>query len=175
VAASPPDGIVLKHDRDLTGRAYQIWVRRTLMLVPTAIILAALLGVLGQRPATSVAASTDASLGVYAPEHLRGGLLFEARFDIAARADLEDARLVLDDGWLEGMSINTIEPSPSYETSRDGKLELDLGHIASGESYRLYMQFQVLPTSVGRRSADVALWDGDTRLLVLDRAITVLP
>jgi hypothetical protein len=112
---------------------------------------------------------------VDAPERVRGGLLFEARFDLHARTDIGDARLVLADGWLEGMSINTIEPSPSSETSRDGRLELDIGRLAAGATYRLYMQFQVLPTNVGSRSADVSLWDGTTRLLLVDRTITALP
>jgi hypothetical protein len=73
------------------------------------------------------------------------------------------------------MSINTIEPSPISQTSRDGRLQLDLGHMAAGSVYRLYMQFQVLPTNVGSRSADVTLWDSTTRILSLDRTITVLP
>jgi hypothetical protein len=35
--------------------------------------------------------------------------------------------LVLDSGWGEGVTINTIEPSPVGEASRDGKLVFDLG------------------------------------------------
>ncbi|HYX86127.1 MAG TPA: hypothetical protein VE777_14230 [Gaiellales bacterium] len=175
MAASRPQGLVLKHDRDLEGRGYQIWVRRALMLVPVTIVVLALAGVFGQRPDTSDASSADASLSVYAPAHLRGGLLWEARFHIHARADLRDAKLVLGSGWLEGMSVNTIEPSPSSETSRNGSLELDLGHIPAGGSYLLFLQFQVLATNVGRRSADVSLWDGDRRLLQIDRTVTVFP
>jgi hypothetical protein len=175
VPADPPDGIVLAHNRDLEGRRWQIWVRRGLMLVPLAIVVAALLNVFGQTRVSSTSRSAVATLGVVAPEHVRGGLLFEARFDVHARSDIADARLVLDEGWLEGMSINTIEPSPISQTSRDGRMQLDLGHMAAGSVYRLYMQFQVLPTNVGRRSADVTLWDSTTRILSLDRTITVLP
>jgi hypothetical protein len=175
VSAERPEGIVLKHDRDLESRGWQIWVRRTCMLFPAAIVVAALLNVFGQTRVTASSASAVATLGVNAPEHLRGGLLFEARFDLHARADIADARLVLDEGWLEGMSINTIEPSPISETSRDGRLQLDLGHMAAGAVYRLYMQFQVIPTNIGSRSADVTLLDGTTRLLSVDRTITVLP
>jgi hypothetical protein len=170
-----PQGIVLTHDRDLESRRWQIWVRRGLLIIPMAIVLAALLGAFGQNDIASSSASPVAALRVDAPEHLRGGLLFESRFDIQARSDIADARLVLDDGWLEGMSINTIEPSPVSETSRDGKLQLDLGRLAAGDAYRLYMQFQVIPTNVGSRSADVTLLDGDTPLLTVHRSITVLP
>jgi hypothetical protein len=170
-----PQGLVLTHDRDLDSRRWQIWVRRTLMLVPVGVVVLAVLNVFGQAPSTTTAASRVASLAVDAPERLRGGLLFEARFDVRARTDIADARLVLDEGWQEGMSINTIEPSPASETSRDGRIQLDLGRLAAGDTYRLYMQFQVIPTNVGSRSADVALLDGDTHLLSVDRTITVLP
>jgi hypothetical protein len=166
---------VLTHDRDLEARRWQIWVRRALLLVPVAIVLAALLGAFGQTTTASSATSPVATLSVDAPERLRGGLLFESRFDIQARSDISDARLVLDDGWLEGMSINTIEPSPVSETSRDGRLQLDFGRLRAGDTYRLYMQFQVIPTNVGSRSADVTLLDGDTPLLTVHRTITVLP
>jgi hypothetical protein len=175
VASDRPQGLVLKHDRDLEGRGWQIWVRRGLMLIPIALILAALLNVFGQTRATTTSGSAAATLAVDAPEHLRGGLLFQARFDVHARSDIADARLVLDDGWLEGITINTIEPSPVSETSRNGKLELDLGRVAAGDLHRLYMQFQVDPTTVGHRGANVTLMDGNTRLLTLDRAITVFP
>ena len=170
-----PQGIVLTHDRDLESRGRQIWVRRALMLIPAAIVLLAALNVFGQTRSVSSSASPVATLSVVAPERLRGGLLFESRFDVHARSDIADARLVLDDGWLEGMSINTIEPSPVSETSRNGKLQLDLGRLAAGDTYRLYMQFQVIPTNVGSRSADVTLLDGDTRIVTVDRSIAVWP
>ena len=41
--------------------------------------------------------------------------------------------------------------------------------------HRLFFEFQVDPTNVGRRSADVALYDGDTRILTVHRTITIFP
>jgi hypothetical protein len=73
------------------------------------------------------------------------------------------------------MTINTIEPSPIGEASRDGKLALDLGHIPRGQSYLLFMQLQVNPTNVGRRSQNVELFDGDRHLLTIDRTVTIFP
>ncbi len=37
------------------------------------------------------------------------------------------------------------------------------------------MQFQVNPTNVGRRSADVALYDDETPIVSVDHTLTVLP
>ena len=88
---------------------------------------------------------------------------------------LEQATLRLDPGWAEGMTINTIEPAPVGEASDDGRLSFELGHVPAGKSYVLFMQFQVNPTNVGRHSQRVELDDGKTRLLVIDRKMTVFP
>jgi hypothetical protein len=73
------------------------------------------------------------------------------------------------------MQINTIEPSPVGEASENGRLSLDLGHIPAGKSLLLFMAFQVNPTNVGRRDADVELDDGDQRILTVDRTISIWP
>src|ERR671933_121495 len=49
-------------------------------------------------------------------------------------------------------TVNTIEPSPESETSADGNLRFDLGKIDAGRSYLLFIQLQVNPPDVGRRS-----------------------
>jgi hypothetical protein len=175
VAENVPDCITLRRHRDHVGRSWHIWVRRGLLGVPLLVVVLALANVFGQRPSTLSAQASAASLRVYAPTRVRGGLLFEARFHIDAHQTLANARLVLGSGWLEGMSVNTIEPSPSSETSRDGSLQLDLGRIPAGESFLLFMQFQVNPTNVGHRGAAVDLYDGDRRVLHIDRSITVYP
>jgi hypothetical protein len=174
--ADVPDGIVLKRDRDLEGRRNDIWVRRGLMALIAAIPIVALFNVFGQRPDTKLLVGPAASLKIYAPSKLRGGLFFEARFHITARRDIKDAFLVLGSGWAEGMSINTIEPSPEGETSDNGRLSFELGEIPAGESFILYMQFQVNATNVafGRRQT-VELRDGKTRLLFHKRSVTVFP
>lgn len=134
-----------------------------------------LLNVFGQRPKTSEAASSAASLKVYAPTRVRGGIYYEARFTVTAHRDVKDAMLVLNPGWAEGITINTAEPSPVDEASRDGKLVFDLGHVPAGTSHILFLQLQVNPTNVGHRSQDVALYDGDTLITTVDRNITVFP
>jgi len=174
--ADVPDAIVLKRHRDLVGRRNEVWVRRGLLALIAAIPVVALLNVFGQRPDTHTLVSSAASLKIYAPARLRGGLLYEGRFHVTARRDLKDVYLVLGTGWAEGMSINTIEPSPVSEASNSGRLSFELGHIGAGKSYILFMQFQVNPTNVafGRRQT-VWLTDGKTRLLTFSRDITIFP
>jgi hypothetical protein len=173
--ADIPDAIVLKRDRDLEGREGEIWVRRVILLLLTALSIAALLNVFGQRPSTSTAAAPAATLELNAPTHLRSGLLWSARFDIQAHQDIKKAILVLSSSWAESTAINTIEPSPVDETSDNGKLALTLGPIKAGNRYLLFMQFQTNPTNVGRRSRSVELFDGTTRLLGFDQTMTIYP
>jgi hypothetical protein len=173
--ADAPDFIVLKRDRELEGRDKDLWIRRGLLALLAAIPLIALFNVFGQRPATVRAEASAASLKVYTTRHLRGGLLYEARFHVFARRELKKATLVLGPGWLEGMTVNTIEPSPVGEASQDGKLSLELGHVPAGDSHLLFIQFQVNPTNVGHRSRTVELYDGDTRLLERNIPVTIFP
>jgi len=139
-------------------------------------ILLGLANVFGQRPAGVSADSAKARLTLYAPTTVRGGLLFSARFHITAHKDVKNATLVLDPGWAEGMAINTIEPSPVGEASKNGRLSFELGHIPKGQSFILFMQFQVNATNVAwRRPQNVELDDGDRQILFIHRHVTIYP
>jgi hypothetical protein len=173
--ANIPDELVLKRHRDLEGLAWTVWIRRASLLLVLAVSVLALFNVFGQRPTTRLVETPDASLKVYAPTRLRGGLLYMARFTIRAHRDLQKATLVLDPGWAESITINTIEPSPVGEASDDGRLSFDLGHIPAGKVFRLFMDFQVNPTNVGSRDQDVVLKDGDSTIAVVSRSAFVFP
>jgi len=67
------------------------------------------------------------------------------------------------------------EPAPAEEASRDGDLALSYGPLSEGDRLVVYMQLQVNPTNVGRRSADVGLYDGESLVARVERTITVFP
>jgi hypothetical protein len=173
--ADAPDEIVLTRHRDLRGRRHEQWARRSLLGLVVLVPILALFNLFGQRPGTSKASVGAATLSVYAPTRLRGGLLWEARFHITAHRELKNAILVLGSGWAEGMSINTIEPGPVGEASRNGKLAFTLGHIPANQSFILFMQFQVNPTNIGHRSRAVELYDGDSLLATVHQKVTIFP
>jgi len=175
LVADIPDRIVLKRHRDLEGRRNWIWYRRGLLLVLTAFVLLGALNVFGQRPAGTTVDSFEASLELYAPTKLRGGVFFEARFTITAHRDVKNALLQLSPGWQESLQMNTIEPVPLAQGSRNGDLLFTLGHIPAGQKFRLFVQFQVNATNVGRRNADVTLYDGARKLVHIHRRLTVYP
>jgi hypothetical protein len=170
-----PDRIDLARDRDLVGRRWEIWLRRGLFALLPVVAVLALLNVFGQHPQSHAVNAEAASLELRTPARVRGGLLYESRFRISAHHDLAAAALVLAPGWLEGMTVNTIEPSPESETSVDGRLRLELGPISAGNTFVLFLQTQVNPTTVGRHLQTVQLYDGAREILELPRSISIFP
>ena len=120
-------------------------------------------------------ATPRASLKVYAPVHLRSGLVYAARFRVDAIRELKKGMLILAPGWAEQYTVNGIAPQPVSEGSDDGKLLFDLGHVRRGEHYTLFVSLQVNPTNVGHRPQTVWLYDGTQQLLVVHRTITIWP
>src|SRR5581483_10008100 len=115
--ADIPDRLVLKRDRDLEGRSHLPWVRHGIIGLIAVFLVLGAFNVFGQRPAGTTVDTPAASLELYAPTKLRGGLLWEARFTITAHRDVKNALLQLSPGWQEGMQMNTIEPSPLGQAS----------------------------------------------------------
>jgi hypothetical protein len=172
--ASVPDEIDLARHRDRSGLG-ELIARRVVLGLIALLALAALLNVFGQEPRSASAAGEAASLAVSAPSSVRGGLFFEGRFTIEAHEPIDDAVLVLEQGWLEGLSVNTIAPAAAEETGGDGRLVLSYGPLEAGDRLVVYMQFQVNPTNVGRRDADVTLLDGEDPIATVAHTLTVFP
>jgi hypothetical protein len=170
-----PDQLTLSRHRDLSGREHRPYVRWALLTVVGLLVLLGLLNVFGQTPQADTVAVDGVELEVYSPHRVRSGLFFMSRFTIRAERDVEAATLVLDPGWLEGITLNTLVPAPVGEANRDGKIALDLGHVPAGTEHVFFLHFQVNPTAIGRRAQDVALYDGETPLLEIDRTVTIFP
>jgi hypothetical protein len=173
--ADTPEGIVLGRHRDLDGRRHQCWARRGILALIAVVPVLGLFNVFGQRPTESQAAGQAASLRLSAPERARGGLLYQAHFTIEAHQDLRNAALVLHPDWLQGMTLNTLEPSPAEETSENGALRFEFGPIAAGNRFDVFLQYQVNPTAVGRRKQWVDLVDGQTRIASIQRGLFLFP
>jgi hypothetical protein len=174
--AELPGDLDASRDRDLEGRARHQWQRRLGLLALAALVVAALFNVFGQREVESNAATPAASLQVIAPEHLRPGLIFEGQFRIEAEEALEQPTLVLAPGWLDSVTLNSLEPAPKDERSRpDGSLALLFPAIPAGGAMTFNTMWQVNPTAFGRKPTDVTLLDGDRELARIDRKTTIYP
>jgi hypothetical protein len=152
-----------------------LWTRRAILVVFAALVAFVLAGAIGQIPVRSTTVAPAARLVLSAPERLRGGLLFQSRVDIHAHTRIEHPRLTLGPGWFEGMQVNTIEPQPSQESGSGDQVTLAYDTLEAGKTLTVWMQFQVDPTNVGRRNADIRLLDGARTLATISHTFTVLP
>ena len=173
--AAVPDQLTLSRHRDLQGRAHRPFVRWALLSLVGLLLLLGLLNVFGQNPQTDTVSADGVELEVNSPQRLRSGLFFMSRFTIRAEREVKAATLVLDPGWLEGITLNTLTPAPVGEANRDGKVALDLGRVPAGTKHVFFLHFQVNPTELGRRAQNVELYDGETPLLEIDRTVTIFP
>lgn len=173
--AGYPDTLQKGRHRDLAGRGHQLWARRGVLLVLLGIAVAGLFNVFGQRSISSQAVGSGATIEVRGPTRVRGGLLFQERLTVHATRDIAFPRIVLAQGWLDGLQINTIEPQPTSESSRNGRLVLSFDKLMAGDKIEVFIDFQVNPTHVGRTDQTVEVDDREQPLVRLARSLTTFP
>lgn len=110
-----------------------------------------------------------------APERARSGLIYAARFRVAAVQDLKKATLVLDQGWADGYTVNGQAPQPLTQGSSDGRLVYGLGHIPARHTLVFWLSLQINPTTVGRHRQSVRLYDGKRLLVTVRRSVFIFP
>jgi Mn2+/Fe2+ NRAMP family transporter len=174
-SASPPEGISLERHLELKGREQSPWVRRLLLCAIAVLPVLALLNVFGQHPTSSTASAAAATLTVTAPERLRSGLIFQVKVKVQAHQEIKQLQIAFDTGWWESMSVNSIEPNPSNETSHNGQVVLGYGNLPAGQTLISWVYFQVNPTNVGKRREDVSIQDGNKLLVRIHRSATIFP
>ena len=162
-------------DREPSSISRGLWTRRAIMTLLAVVVVLALLNRVGQRPAETTARVPVATMRLSAPTHVRGGLFFQSRIDVRAAQAIDHPRLVLDAGWVEGMQVNSIEPAPVGETSREGRIVLSYDALKPGDVLRVWFQFEVNPTNVGHRSYAIELDDAEQPVARLRPTIAVLP
>jgi len=173
--AEYPDLLTQQRHRDLKGRERDPWIRRVFLSLLVALLVAALVNAFGQRSETVHASGPEASLEVHGPTRVRGGLLYQQRITVHAVRDIAHPRLVLDQGWLDGQTLNTIEPAAVGESSRDGRLVLSYDQLSAGDQLVVYLQYQVNPTHVGRTDHAVELDDAERPLARVGGTLTTFP
>jgi hypothetical protein len=171
----PPAEISLPRHRDLAGRRHQAWGRRAFLALLLALCIAALVGVFGEGSTRSSAAGPAATLAVDAPDRLRGGLFAELELTIGARRAIAKPRIVLNRGWLDQMTINTIVPEAAAQADDQGRLVLAYDRLPAGRTLTVRVQFQVNPVKIGVEDQGVELRDGARTVARVHRTLTVFP
>lgn len=151
------------------------WFRRAGLLLLLAACVLGLANFFGQHTRILSVDAAAAKLTVETPRAARGGLIYQAVFRIDAHRHLAKPMLVLDPGWFDGLTINTVEPDSVTWGQQDGRNTVALGPIAAGDHFVLRFQYQVNPTVLGRRTQNVVLAEGESALATLEHAQTIYP
>src|SRR5436190_15641805 len=163
--AKAPVGIDRARHQDLTGRNRHVWGRRAVLAVVAAVPVLGLLNVFGQHATPVTYQSPAASLLINSPARVSGGLVFTTEIVITPRQQLQDARLYLDNGWFQAMTLNGISPQPSAETAQSRWQVWDFGKIPAATAFHVWISWQANPTNIGAHSQAVAPYDGSTALM----------
>jgi hypothetical protein len=155
---------------------WELWIRRASLGLLLAIVVLALCNVFGQRASNATAHNASADLSVRSPARVRTGLLFQAKITVVAHQSLPNAALVLGSGWIDGLTINTAEPTPPTQSSGPGgSLKFGIGALNAGETYTEYFEYQVNPTSSSSRTQTVTLESNGLPIVSVRRTMTVIP
>jgi hypothetical protein len=145
-----------------------------LALLAVGVLLAAT-GAIGQPTKTLAVDGAGARLQLEAPGVLRGGLMWRARIVVRGDLDLKHPRLILGPGFVHGMQLNTIEPSPASEAGRGPRVVLSYPELKAGDELVVYLQLQVNPTTVGSQDTSVELDDATELVARVAHTTRVLP
>jgi hypothetical protein len=170
-----PDLLDRRQHVDLEGRDLERWLPRAGIVLLAAFLGVGLANVFGQRVQTTSVRSAVADLELKAPSAVRSGLVYEVQFTVTAHTALEEPTLVLESGWFDGFTVNTMSPDTKDWTQRDGHHVLAYDAVPAGTELVVRLQYQVNPTTMGTREQDVALEDNGEMILALDHDTTVFP
>jgi hypothetical protein len=146
----------------------------TLLLL--AFVVAALANVFGQRASTASTTSADVTLRVQSPRTVRGGLIYQTRVDVTADRAVQRPVITLDGGWFDGMTLNSVNPSPASQTSGLGGATFQYPPLAAGETMTVWFEWSTNPTEVEwRHPRTVTVGDGGRELVHQTSTITVFP
>jgi hypothetical protein len=167
-----PDGIDERHVRPLAG-----WRRHASPLslaVFGAVVVLALTGLLGHERQWEAQGGTT-NLRVHMPEIIRNGEFFEMRVTVEAAEPISELVIGIDQALWEDMTVNTLIPAATDETSEDGEYRFTFAELAAGTPFLFKVDLQVNPDILGGNEGVVTVHDGEAELTRVGVKIAVLP
>ena len=168
----PPQGIDEEHWRPASG-----WRRHASPLslaIFGVVVLAGLGGFLGhERDWTASNGATR--LDVHAPEVIRSGEFLEMRIRVDSGEALGELAIGIEQSLWEDITVNTLVPAASDETSRDGEFRFTFAPLPAGVPFLLKVDAQINPDIVGGNQGLITVYDGERELTSVAIDMTVLP
>jgi hypothetical protein len=167
-----PDGIATEHVEEIAG-----WRRHASplsLLVFGAVVLLALTGFLGHERDWE-ASSDGTTLQVHQPEIIRNGEFLELRISVDSDGGIGALGIGIDQSLWEDLTINTMIPAATEESSEDGAFRFTFGELEPGTSFLLKIDAQINPDFLGSNDGTITIYDGDEALVSTTVSMQVLP
>jgi hypothetical protein len=97
------------------------------------------------------------------PEILRNGEFFEMRLSIEVKQRFEDLQISISTSYLRDLTINTMIPAPSEETSADGYYTFSFGPAEPGDILTFKIDGQINPALHGQADGELIVSDSGQR------------
>ena len=138
------------------------------------VVALGMLGVLGHERDWAADAN-GASLSVHSPETIRNGEFFETRVTVEVTEPIGELVIGVDAALWEDMTVNTMIPAASEETSQDGEYRFTFATLEPGTTFLFKVDLQVNPDILGGNQGAITVYDGSRELVGVDLGVTVLP
>jgi hypothetical protein len=167
-----PDGIDERHIQPVDG--WQRHASPLSLVVFAAVIVLALSGMLGHEREWNTQ-SGGAALTVHMPQLIRNGEFFEMRIGVESDEPITELVVGIDQAIWEDMTVNTLIPAATDESSADGEFRFTFAEQPAGTPFLLKIDAQVNPDILGGNAGTVTVYDGDEALVEAAVDIGVLP
>jgi hypothetical protein len=171
-APAYPDGIASEHVEEVAG-----WRRHAsplALLVFGTVVVLAMTGLLGHERDWE-ASSGGTTLRIHQPEVIRNGEFLELRLTVESADGIGALAIGFDQAIWEDMTINTMIPAASEESSEDGEFRFIFGELGGGTTFLLKVDAQINPDIVGGNEGAITVYDGDEELVSTTIEMGVLP
>lgn len=167
-----PDGITAEHLRE--PRPWRRHASPLSLVVLGAIVILAIAGILGHEREWS-ATGSGTSLSIHMPETIRNGEFLEMRITVEPDAAISQLAIGIDQALWEDITVNTMIPAATEESSEDGEYRFTFGELAAGTSFLMKVDAQINPDIVGGNAGTVTVYEGGDRLVEVEVRMQVLP
>lgn len=178
--AAPPHNVLERPQGIEDTHIHSIWWHKHAspmsILLIGVLLFAAVFGVFGGQPhPVRTITTSEASVELQFPEILRNGEFFEMRATITARRPFKDLRLAIDATYWRDLTINTMVPGPTEETSEKGQYVFSYGPVKSGQAVTLKFDGQINPPMFAGTRGHLTLMDEEKTISVIPVALRVYP
>jgi hypothetical protein len=167
-----PDGIAAEHVEEVA--AWRRHASPLSLVIFGAVVALALSGFLGHERDWE-ASSNGTSLRIHQPEIIRNGEFLELRIGVDSADGIGSLAIGIDQALWEDLTINTMIPAASEESSEDGEFRFTFGQLQAGGSFLLKVDAQINPDFLGGNAGQITVYDGDDALVSTTISMDVLP